>query len=85
MLLQPSTDQAVGRSTGLTDLMIPPALTTAEPVPEQAFSFVEILVAPTDLEELLLRPGVHASFPPTGTAPEPGWWVVVQSAIRQPQ
>jgi hypothetical protein len=97
MLLEPSTDPAVSTSTGLADLILPPALTAAEPVPEQPGSLAEFLLgrgpgaldAPaagfTDLEELLLRPGLHASSPTAGNASEPSWWVVFQPAIKQPQ
>jgi hypothetical protein len=85
VLVQPSVDRAVSNSTGLADLMVPPGLTAAEPVPEQAFSLAEVLVAPTDLEELLLRPGLQASSPAPVSASEPSWWVVLESALKQPQ
>jgi hypothetical protein len=97
VLLQPSDDRAVSRSTGLTELMVPPALTAAEPVPEQPLSLAEMLLgrgpgvvgAPaaafSDLEELLLRPGPRASSPTAGDAAEPSWWVVLRSGIEQPQ
>jgi hypothetical protein len=97
VLGQSSDDRAVSRSTGLTELLIPPALTAAESVREQPVSLAEVLLGRgpggldaaaagvTDLEELLLRPGMHASSPTVGNASELSWWVVLQSAIKQPQ
>jgi hypothetical protein len=92
VLLQPSDDRAVSRSTGLTELMVPPALTAAEPVPEQPLSLAEMLLGRgpdaadlTDLEELLLRPGPRVFSPAAGDASEPSWWIVLRSGTEQPQ